>query len=141
MTLPNYTKPLPEITPHMAPYWHGLQMHTLLLQMCVSCTRFRFPAASICPHCLSSESHWQQVSGDWVLSSYATFHKAYWPSFSGSIPYSVIQVQLDVGVKLYSNWYADQPKEPLIGMSVVAQYEHVSDAVTLLKFSPREQSK
>lgn len=134
MTKPVYEKPLPELTISMRPYWEGLRQRRVVLQMCEDCGTFRFPAASVCPRCLSGDSHWEPVSGDGRLVSVATFHKAYWPSFAGDIPYSVIQVELDVGVNLYSNWFGSAPAHAVVGAPVVAQFEAVTDRITLLKF-------
>jgi uncharacterized OB-fold protein len=138
MTKPAYAKPLPELTLPMKPYWEGLRKRRVMIQVCEDCGRFRFPAASVCPQCLSDESHWEAVSGKGRLVSVATFHKAYWPSFAADIPYSVIQVELDVGVNVYSNWFGSPPAHAAEGTPVMAQFEPVTDDVTLLKFEIAE---
>ena len=63
-----------------------------------------------------------------VVESWCTFHKAYWPAFESEVPYDVVQVRLDEGVRLYSNLKASAPR---LGMRVKALFED-----GLVKFVP-----
>ena len=54
------------------------------------------------------------------------------------MPYTVIQVRLDCGVRVFSNPVGRRDRATLrIGMPVEAVFEDVTDDVTLLKFKPR----
>ncbi|MFZ9252054.1 MAG: Zn-ribbon domain-containing OB-fold protein [Hylemonella sp.] len=136
MSQPAMNKPRPEINPVMQPYWQGLCRGELVLQTCLDCDAVRFPAAALCPRCHGMHSAWRRFDDGATLVSFATFHKAYWPSFAQDIPYSVIQVRLDAGVQVYSNWYGQPPALPTIGMRLRARYEPLSEDVYLLKFEP-----
>lgn len=136
MTPSAMDKPMPEISPAMLPYWQGLRRGELVLQACAQCAAVRFPAATVCPHCQSEHSAWRRFNDGATLVSFATFHKAYWPSFAKEVPYQVILVRLDAGIHVYSNWYGQPPASPVIGMRLRARYQALGDEVTLLKFEP-----
>lgn len=132
-----YAKPLPPIDGPNAPFWAGAREQKLMLQRCLDCERYRFPASRYCPSCLGERSEWQATSGQGVVVSYCGFHKAYWPSFANDVPYDVVQVRLNEGVQLFSN-LIDVPREQIkIGMKVRAHFDAVTAAVTLVKFKLR----
>jgi uncharacterized OB-fold protein len=60
------------------------------------------------------------------------FHRPYFDDLP--VPYTVIQVRLDCGVRVFSNPSGVKADDLRIGMPVVAVFEDVTDAVTLLKF-------
>ncbi len=45
------------------PFWDGCGRGELMAQRCRSCAHLRYPAAIVCPDCLSAEAEWQPVSG------------------------------------------------------------------------------
>jgi uncharacterized OB-fold protein len=55
------------------------------------------------------------------------------------VPYTVIQVRLDCGVRLFSNPVGVEAGSLRIGMLVEAVFEDVASDVTLLKFKPRKE--
>jgi hypothetical protein len=56
------------------------------------------------------------------------------------VPYVVIQVRLDCGVRLYSNPPGVEARALRIGMPVEGVFEDVTPDVTLLKFKPRKDA-
>jgi uncharacterized OB-fold protein len=129
-----YAKPLPRPADlDNAPHWAGARKGRLMLQRCDHCARFRFPAAPVCPRCRRAGAHWEAAGGEGVVESFCRFHKAYWPGFADELPYTVVQVLLDEGVRLYSNLLG---RSPCIGMRVCAFFEAVTRDVTLVKFKP-----
>ncbi|WP_338617975.1 hypothetical protein [Pigmentiphaga sp. CHJ604] len=54
------------------------------------------------------------------------------------LPYTVLLVEMDDGVCLYSNPAQEYPEgtQPVIGQAVGATFEKVSDALALVRFSP-----
>jgi uncharacterized OB-fold protein len=55
------------------------------------------------------------------------------------VPYTVIQVRLECGVRLFSNPVGVEARALRIGMPVEAMFEDVTPDVTLLKFKPRKE--
>jgi hypothetical protein len=66
------------------------------------------------------------------------FHRQYFAEFP--VPYTVIQVKLDCGVRLFSNPAGMATEALQVGMSVEASFEDVTPNVTLLKFKPRKDA-
>lgn len=125
-------KPRPRLDGPEQPFWAGLKTRQIRIQRCSACRRHRFPAARYCPHCHGSEFDWTQVSGDGEVQSFCVFHKAYFPGFAGEMPYAVIQVKLDCGVRFFSNMAGGDA--PSVGMRVTAVFDDVDGDLTLLKF-------
>jgi uncharacterized OB-fold protein len=126
-------KPLPPDDAANRPYWDGAKRGVLMLQRCMDCGRHRFPAARYCAQCRGERSAWVASSGRGVVESHCSFHKAYWPAFEGELPYAVVQVRLEEGVRLFSNLVGGAPRA---GLRVKAHFEPLTPSVTLVKFAP-----
>jgi hypothetical protein len=130
-------KPLPEITPAMAPFWEAARRRELVVQRCGACGAARFPARDLCSRCLSRQVTWTPVSGRGTVFSYAVMHQVYHPGFADEVPYAVVVIELEEGARLVSN-LVDCPIEAIrIGMPVEVVFDAVSPDVTLPKFRPR----
>ena len=130
-------KPLPELTPEMAPFWVAARRHELVVQRCRGCGAHRFPARDICSRCLSREAAWAPVSGRGTLFTFAVMHQVYHPGFAGEVPYAVVVVELEEGARLVSNVVGCPPDALEIGMPLEVVFEDVGPEVTLPKFRPR----
>ena len=130
-------KPLPQITPEMAPFWEAARRQELVEQRCRGCGTYRFPAREICSRCLSRDAAWERVSGRGAVFSFAIMHQVYHPGFADAVPYAIVVVELEEGARMISN-LVDCPVERIeIGMPVEAAFEPVTPEVTLPKFRPR----
>ncbi len=130
-------KPLPEVTPQMAPFWEAARRHQLLVQRCRGCGTLRFPARDICSRCLSRDAEWTPVSGRGTVFSFAVMHQVYHPGFAAEVPYAVVVVELEEGPRMLSNVVGCPVGEITVGMPVEVVFEDVSADVTLPKFRPR----
>jgi uncharacterized protein len=93
------------------------------LQRCLDCGRHRYPAARYCAGCRGERADWVEPSGRGIVESHCVFHKAYWPEFQSKVPYAVVQVKLDEGVRLFSNLVGVPSERIRAGMRVRATYE------------------
>ena len=134
----DYAKPLPPNDPANRPFWEGAKRSVLMLQRCLDCGQHRFPAARYCVQCHGERSEWVATTGAGVVESYCTFHRAYWPAFARDVPYDVVQVRLDEGVRLFSNLVGVPRERIRSGMRVRACFDPVTPGVTLVKFAPAE---
>jgi uncharacterized OB-fold protein len=98
-------------------------MDKFRLQKCLDCGRHRYPAARYCPGCRGERAECVKPSGGGVVETHCVFHKAYWPEFQNKVPYAVVQVKLDEGVRLFSNLVDVPPERIRAGMRVRATYE------------------
>lgn len=131
-----YLKPLPTITDENAPFWAGLNQRELRFQRCGGCGKYRNPISPVCPRCLSGEFGWQPVSGRGRVFSYVVFHRAYHRGFEADVPYNVALILLEEGIFMFSNVVGIANEEIACDMPVVAEYERVTEAITLPRFRP-----
>ena len=130
-------KPLPQISPEMAPFFDAARRHELVVQRCAGCGTLRFPARTICSTCLSREASWVPMSGRGTVFSFVIMHQAIHPGFAAETPYAVVVVQLDEGARLLSNLVDCPTADVKIGMPVEVVFEDLTLEVTLPKFRPR----
>ncbi len=128
-------KPLPRLDGPERPFWEGLRAREIRIQACLDCGHLRFPASRYCSNCRGERTEWRSVDPVGEIESFCVFHKAYFPGFAEDLPYTVIQVQLSCGIRLFSN-PADVGPAVEIGTPVRGVFEDVTDEVTLLKFAP-----
>jgi uncharacterized protein len=130
-------KPLPQIAPDMAPFFDAARRHELVIQRCTGCGTLRFPARPICSRCLGREASWVPVSGCGSVFSYTVMHQASHPGFAAEVPYAVVVIELDEGVRLLSNLVDCPLPDVRIGLPVEVVFDDVTPEVTLPKFRPR----
>jgi uncharacterized OB-fold protein len=108
-----------------------------VVQRCGTCGALRFPAREVCSRCLSREVSWVPVSGRGTVWSFVVMHQAAHPWFAARVPYAVVQVELEEGVRMISNLLDVPPAEMRIGMPVEVVFDPVADGVVLPRFRPR----
>ncbi len=129
-----YPKPLPRITPDNRPFWDAVRRHELRLPKCQECGTVWYPLGPVCPECLSERYQWDRMSGRGKVSSWVVFHQAYFAEFADDLPYAVVQVELEEGLRLTSNLVGVPNDAITIGMPVEIVFEDVTPGVTLPRF-------
>jgi uncharacterized OB-fold protein len=129
-------KPLPNPAPESVPYWEAAKQHRLSLPRCNGCAKFWFPPSRSCPHCLSADFTWKDVSGRGNVFSFVTFHRVYHPAFAGEVPYVVALVELEEGPRLLSNIVGVEPEAVVCDMPVKVVFDEVSEAMSVPRFAP-----
>jgi uncharacterized protein len=133
-------KPLPRLDGPERLFWEGLREGQVRVQHCQSCGQPRFPASRYCPKCHAPEYEWRAVEPVGEVETFCIFHKVYFPAFLPEMPYAVVQVRLDCGVRFFSNLIGTRNEELRIGMRVRAVFERATPEITLLKFESVEVS-
>lgn len=118
------------------PFWEACARGELRLQRCGSCGRLRYPAAIVCPECLSAEAEWQAVSGRGKVFSFVVFHRAYHPAWEGRVPYNVALIELDEGPILLSNVVGVDNARLAVGLDVRIAFERLDEALSIPVFAP-----
>ncbi|UFN48423.1 OB-fold domain-containing protein [Roseomonas sp. OT10] len=134
MENPLPAKPRPQIDPVSRGFWENCRHGVLSVQRCDDCGHRHYPGSPVCPACLSASQSWEAVSGKGVLISWVRFHRAYWDSFRGDVPYLVCLVKLEEGPLMLSNFAGEAPADPPIGAPVEVAFERVDETLTLPKF-------
>jgi len=130
------TKPLPQVSPEMAPFFDAARRHVLAVQHCAGCGTMRFPARTICSKCLSRDATWAPVSGRGTVFSFAIMHQAIHPGFAAETPYAVVVVELDEGPRLVTNIVQGDIDTLRVDMPLEAVFDEVTPEWTLVKFKP-----
>jgi uncharacterized OB-fold protein len=118
------------------PFWDAAQAGTLLFQRCDDCRYVRWPAAGVCPECLSRAATWAPVEGAGTLWSHVVYHRAYAPKWKDEIPYPVGLVRLDCGVRLVTRLVDLPPGGAEVGMRVTVRFRELGDRGVVPVFGP-----
>jgi uncharacterized OB-fold protein len=129
-------KPLPAITPLERPFWEAAREHRLCLQRCTACGTWRFPASPVCADCDSDAFEWARASGRGTLASWVTFHRLYFASFAGDLPYDVALVRLDEGPTMPANLAGADRAALRIGLPLEVVFEERTPEVSIPMFRP-----
>jgi uncharacterized OB-fold protein len=130
------TRPVPAVTPEMAPFWDAARRHELAAQRCLDCGAFRFPVREVCSACLSRRAEWRRVSGRGRIFSVAIMHQANHPWFAAHVPYPVVVVELEEGARMLSTVAGVEPHAIAIGMPVTVGFDDVTTEISLPVFRP-----
>lgn len=113
----------PRINADAAPFWEGCREHKLRFQRCRCCGHVRWPAAYLCPECLSSDTEWVELPREGVLYSYVVMHKPFHPSVADKVPYVVVTVDFPEGVRILTNLVDCDPAKLRCGDRVCIDFE------------------
>jgi uncharacterized OB-fold protein len=131
-----YARPLPEITEESAPYWEGLRNHALMLQHCGDCGKVRHYPQVLCDACFSTNVSWRAVSGNGKIHSWTIAQHAFHPGFKDAVPYPIVLVDLDIGVRINAP-FRGNTSTLHIGLPVHLIFEDVTSTLTLPAFASR----
>ncbi|MGZ4213749.1 MAG: Zn-ribbon domain-containing OB-fold protein [Actinomycetota bacterium] len=124
-------RPVPEPDVSSVPFWEACARHALVLQTCASCGTVRHPPRPMCPACNSMESTFEQASGRGRIWSWVVAHAPVLPSFADRVPYNVVVVVLEEGVRMVGNLLDVDNAGIEEGMAVTVDFEDVEDGVSL----------
>jgi uncharacterized protein len=125
--------PLPTPTPESAPYWKGLRESRLLIQKCGRCGKLRHYPRPVCDACFSMDVDWIEASGRGTVHSWTQTHHAFLPAFAHDLPYILVTVDLEEGVRMNARLRHDG-RTIEIGAPVLCTFEAHDDAWTFPVF-------
>lgn len=102
-------KPRPTPTPVSQGFWDGTREGRLMLQRCGACGTIRHYPQPLCPRCQSMAVEWVEASGRGRVHSWTVAHHAYHPAFKGEVPYVLVTVDLEEGVRQMGRLEGDKP--------------------------------
>jgi uncharacterized OB-fold protein len=129
-------RPLPEPDDASAPFWEACARHELVLQACAACGALRHPPRPMCPACTSMEAVWRPASGRGRVWSWVIAHPPVLPAFADRVPYNVVVVELEEGVRMVGNVVGVPNEEIREGLPVEVAWEDVAEGVSLPVWRP-----
>ena len=125
---------VPEVTELTRPYWEGAARGALMLQRCGACGRFRHPPTVVCADCGAFEVDWVPASGRGVLHSYTTVIHPVHAAVQDKVPYNVVLIDLEEGVRVVSTVVDATEDDLAVGLPVAVVFEMLTPSIGLPKF-------
>jgi uncharacterized OB-fold protein len=88
----------------------------------------------VCPHCGDNRLRWEQLSGVGVVYAVSVHHRPALPALADKVPYSVVLVDLEEGVRMMSNVFGPAPA---VGDRVWVTWLPLDDGRNLAVFERR----
>ncbi len=129
-------KPSPAAEGLSAPFWEGTQRGELVIQACADCGALRHYPQYLCPYCHSDVHDWQTVAGRGEVHSWTVSHHAFHPAFAAEVPYALVTVDLDAGVRLLGRWHAPGGEGLAMGLPVKLRFAPRADGFADPTFEP-----
>ena len=128
----------PRPDPHgpLAPHFEGLRRHRILVQECAGCGSKRWFPKPACHRCWSFDTRWEEIEGVGVVHSWTTVHHPFAPASRDDVPYQIVIVELEQGIRVVGRVAMEHAPQITIGREVRATFEDVDDDLTLLFFEP-----
>ena len=133
-------KPSPPTSDLARPYWEAAAQGKLVLQSCSACGKVRHYPRLLCDTCYCDAVTWQPSLAVGKVHSWTVAHHAFHPAFAAELPYTLVTVDLDEGVRALGRWRATTTDPAMsIGLPVQGRFESREGGVDLV-FWPKVSS-
>ena len=92
--------PIPVPDADTQPFWDACARGELLIQRCGRCGKWLWQPRPICSTCQAPDPVWTRVNGDGVVASWIVMRPPTLPAYAGLVPFVILLVELDEGVRL-----------------------------------------
>ena len=117
-------------------FWAHCNEERLCFQRCRDCDTWRHLPRHMCARCSSPDWEWAESSGRGRVFSWTVTHQAGHPAFASDVPFAVVVVELEEGVRIVS-LLRDHPLDAIeLGLPVEVFFDRVSDDCVLPVFRP-----
>lgn len=130
-TLP--ARPHPTPSEESQPYWQALREHRLVFQQCADCGKLRHYPRPMCDACYSMNVRWHESSGRGTLQSWTIAHHPFHLAFKSAVPYPLVTVDMDDGVRMHAPWRGSVAALTL-GLAVRVVFEQIDQQLSLPAF-------
>ena len=129
-----HAKPLPRGEGLHSEFYQFCKDHELRFQRCSECGAWRHMPRESCEACGSFNWKWQPSSGKAKLFTWTVVHRALHPAYAEEVPYTVVVVEMEEGVRLVSGLVDVRPDDLEIGLPLEVVFEDVTSDVALHRF-------
>ena len=130
-----WKKPLPTITGETRKFWDSARKGHLMIQHCESCGYQWYPRG-FCSGCWSRDIDYVEAKGTGKVWTYTITYQNRTPGFKEEVPYVLALVELEEGVKLFTNIINCDPKSVTIGMDVKVTFVQATNQIHVPMFEP-----
>ena len=123
----------PVPTPTSQPYWDALADGRVELQRCSECDTWVYYPRARCPHCLSPDLVWHEVSGKGVVYTFTVARQPTTPAFAEVDDPIIAVVELDEGVRVTTSLEEIEPADVRVGMRVEPVFAPAEDGMVILR--------
>lgn len=132
----NPNKPLPAISGETRAFWEGARRGELLIQRCDRCNEYQWYPRGFCSNCWSREIRNVPASGRGTVWTYTITYQNRSPGFNEETPYVLALVELEEGVKVFTNIVECDPRDVRIDMAVEVAFVPATAQVHVPVFKP-----
>jgi hypothetical protein len=119
-----------------AEWYAHLARGELRFQRCSRCARWRHPPRHLCAACGAEDWSWERATGNGAIFSWTVTHQALHPGFADRLPYAVLVVELEEGVRVVCGARGIENEELALDLPVAIEIDRVDDQVGLLYAGP-----
>ena len=134
--MPDWNKPLPTVSGETKPFWDACRRGQLLIQKCDRCDEYQYYPRGICANCWSEDIKWVTSSGKGTVWTYTVTYQNRTPGFAEDVPYVLALVELEEGVKMFTNIIECAPSDVSIGMPVEVTFVQANNQISVPYFKP-----
>ena len=134
--MPEWKKPLPTVAGETKPFWDSCRQGQLLIQQCDRCGEYQFYPRGICANCWSLDIKWVRASGKGTVWTFSITYQNRTPAFAEEVPYVLALVELEEGVRMFTNIIECKPQEVKIGMPVEVTFVRATNQISIPYFKP-----
>jgi uncharacterized OB-fold protein len=128
--------PAPNPAGTSGPHWQAAADGRLALPYCSACACFQWPARARCRQCRGL-LEWRQAAGRGRIAAFSIVRRAVNRELAADAPYAVAFVELDEGVRLFTNIVGPNPEALHVGLRVRCRFEPALDpALCVPVFEP-----
>lgn len=127
-------RPVAEPDATTQPWWDATRERRLLVQRCEACDHHQHYPRALCTACGGTDLDWSSASGDGVVVSHTTVHRAPHPAFTP--PYVVALVRLAEGPVLLTDLADADPTRVRCDQPVTLTWHPLPDGRHLPLFRP-----
>jgi uncharacterized protein len=115
-------------------YWQFCAQEKLCFQRCKDCGLWRHIPRPMCAGCNSLDWQWVQSSGRGKIFSWTVTRAPLHPAFAAQVPYALVIVELEEGVRLISGLKNCDVDHLELGMPVEVVFERLAENIFMPYF-------
>ncbi|MFD1706269.1 Zn-ribbon domain-containing OB-fold protein [Siminovitchia sediminis] len=124
-----------------APFWEATREGKLKVQQCTVTKKKVWPPRFVSPYSPGADLVWVPIEGKGKVYTYNISYRSFLSYFKDKVPYALVVVELDEGVRMLGNAVGMDLDRIHCGMEIEATFEKVNEDITLVNWKPVERGQ